>query len=206
MIICNSHNAQTPESIPFKILDDLNPATQFLLCCGPFNDLERAKSVLPTVLKQLPPGSTIADLRMQGTYFRALDWAARKGNHAIVEWFCTDARLRPCVRAGAAIGWACYTNHVDVARLLLRHGASPAATDSVFFGEKPPLLAAAEAGRLLALRWLVEEAGQDLHMRCPVHGGVIHALHDPCRASRSTLMPPGNRACLQWALARGAAP
>ncbi len=201
MVVCQNYDDQTPERLSFKTLDDLHPSIQFLLCCGPFNDIERAKSILPKVLKLLPDGSTIAQLRMPGAHFSALDFAARKGNIAIVEWFCADERLRCCIKAGAAIGWACYTNHVDVARLLLRHGADPAAADSVFFGSKPPLLAAAEAGRLLAMRWLVEEAGQDLRVTAPGHGDVISAIHDPFRVGG--VMPPGNQACLDWVRARG---
>ena len=201
MVMCQNFDDQTPETISFKSIDDLHPIMQFLLCCGPFNDIERAKSVLPKVLKLLPDGGTIADLAMQGAHFRALDFAARKGNQEIVEWFCSDESLRCCVKVGAPIGWACYTNHVDVARLLLRHGADPAATDSVFFGCKPPLLAAAEAGRLLAMRWLVEEVGQDLRVKVPGHGDVISAIHEPFRVGN--VMPPGNQACLDWVRSRG---
>jgi hypothetical protein len=192
----------SPKTISFRSLSELDPAFQFLLCCGPFNDLEKAKAILPTLLSQLPTGSSIADLRMAGVEFRALDWAARKGNHAIVEWFCTDPRLAACLRAGAPIAWACYTNHVDVARLLLRHGADPHATDPVFFGCKPPLLGAAEAGHLLALQWLVDEGGQDARVVSPVHGTLLQAIREPLRVSG--VLPPGNRQCLDWALARAA--
>ena len=204
MITFHNNDVQTPEKLSFKSLDELSPAMQFLLCCGPFNDIERARSVLPRVLQQLPSPAAIAELRVQGAHFTALDFAARKGNRDIVEWFCADPRLRPCLRAGAPIAWACYTNHVDVARLLHRHGADPAATESVFFGGKPPLLAAAEAGHLRAMRWLVEALGQDLRVRCPTHGSVVAVLREAVRAAAGGAALPGHAECLRWALARGA--
>ena len=188
--------------LAFRDINELAPLVQFLLCCGPFNDIERAKAILPAVMSQLPAGRTVADLRLQGPEFRALDWAARMGNQDVVQWFCEDERLKGCLKVGAAIGWACYTNHVDVAKLLLRHGASPTATDTVLFGNKPPLFMAAEAGRLLALQWLVDEVGQDINMVSPVHGNVIRAIKDPLRASG--VFPPEHKKCLEWALARGA--
>ena len=52
-----------------------------------------------------------------GVGFTALDWAARKGRHEIAEFLATDPRTRALVTMGAPVGWACYTNHVELAKV-----------------------------------------------------------------------------------------
>ena len=182
--------------VSFRSLDELDPSLQFVLACTFLNDLAKAQSILPTVLQGIPNGCSISDLRVAGPDFFLLDLASRFGNYEVVEWLCTDERTRCVVESGTPVAWAVYTGQVEVAKLLVSHGADPTATSTVCFGEKPPLFMAAENGQLVAMKWLVEELGQDLNMRSPVHGTVL----DACKAKgfgRSNMLD-SHRACSDW--------
>jgi ankyrin repeat protein len=61
---------------------------------------------------------------------------------------------------GSPIGWACYTGQVEIAQMLVSYGADPGKTDIVLFWSLPPLLLAAQNGKLEALKFLVDECGQ----------------------------------------------
>ena len=45
----------------------------------------------------VPPPPGIGGLRLNGELFTPLEWAAKKGHLAVVEWLCTDERTRPLV-------------------------------------------------------------------------------------------------------------
>jgi hypothetical protein len=160
------------EEVRFDQLTDLAEEEQFMLACGPLPDLTRAKELLPRVLEKLSdssapqsdlaPSRFIAKLFMAPIQLSALEWAAKKGNRAIVEWLCTDERTRTLLTFGAPVGWACYTGRVEVARVLVAHGASATATTAALWGHCPPILAAASNGQLEAMQWLVSELGHDV--------------------------------------------
>mmetsp|Transcript_6216 Transcript_6216/g.7872 ORF Transcript_6216/g.7872 Transcript_6216/m.7872 type:complete len:623 (-) Transcript_6216:238-2106(-) len=168
----------------FQTLDDLSPIDQFLLSCGPFNELERAKSVLPTILSQIrisglkPDGSipNIGDITARGYGLNALEWAARRGNYDIAKWLATDARTKVMLtrRDSAPVAWACYTNKVELARMLVEHGADSHSTYDSVFCSKPPSHLASENGQLHALKYLVEECSHDIH-ECDTLGQDIRA-------------------------------
>jgi hypothetical protein len=136
-------------------LSDFDPVSQLCLACGPLLNLSLARSVIDEALLQVN-GSAL-ELKMKWVGFTPLEWAARKGHQEIVEWLVTDPRTSLLLQVGSPVGWACYTNQVDVARYLVQHGASPEATNEVFWDHRPPLLAAAENGMLEAVKFLVEE-------------------------------------------------
>jgi hypothetical protein len=133
-------------NVTFKSVDGLEPGLQFLLSCGFIPDLARAKRPLETL-----GGDAVVKLRVPGAGFTALDWAARKGNFEIAEWVASDPRTRSLVTTSTPIGWACYTNHVKLAKILVSHGVVATATHPVLFGNQSPLLIAAENSKLLAM-------------------------------------------------------
>ncbi|KAL7523833.1 hypothetical protein ACHAXR_001215, partial [Thalassiosira sp. AJA248-18] len=166
----------------FANIDELHVIEQFLLSCGPLNDIQRAKEALPYVLHQIhisglkPDGSipNIGDITVRGYALNALEWASRRGNFAIAEWLATDSRTKEMLMMGdsAPVAWACYTNRVELARMLVKHGADSHATYASVFDHKPPSHLASENGQLLALKFLVEECGHDIH-ECDIEGQDI---------------------------------
>ena len=177
----------------FRTLTDLDAPLQLLLACGPLVDLPRAQALLPEVLSLLPPPGITA-LRLHDVLFTPLEWAAKKGNLAVVEWLCTDARTQPLVRVGAPVGWACYTGKLEVARALLRHGADAGATHEALWGGLPPLLVAAQNGQLQTVQWLMDEAGQQLAIEDSRGFGVLHHITLPQNWQRLT-----HADCKRWA-------
>mmetsp|Transcript_6210 Transcript_6210/g.14053 ORF Transcript_6210/g.14053 Transcript_6210/m.14053 type:complete len:638 (-) Transcript_6210:95-2008(-) len=166
----------------FTNADELNAIDQFLLSCGPLNDMQRAKEALPYVLHQInisglkPDGTipNIGDITVRGYGLNALEWASRRGNFALAEWLATDSRTKvmlTCVDS-APVAWACYTNRVELAKMLVKHGADSSATYSSVFDHKPPAHLASENGQLLALKYLVEGCGHDIH-ECDTDGQDI---------------------------------
>jgi ankyrin repeat protein len=153
------------DHIAFENISELVPPLRFLLTCGPLPDINIARSSLDDALRSVR--GDITKIRMNAAGFTALEWAAKKGNGETVEWLCTDDRTKALVKVGSPVGWACYTGQVDIARALVAHGADPNATDAVLWTGTPPLLVAAQNGKLEAMKYLVEELGQDIHMRDP---------------------------------------
>eukprot|EP00978_Attheya_sp_CCMP212_P005538 scaffold12431_cov57-Attheya_sp.AAC.13 len=166
----------------FTSVDELHAIEQFLLSCGPLDDIERAKDALPYVLHQIhisglkPDGSipNIGDITVRGYNLNALEWASRRGNYSIAEWLATDSRTKVMLtRADSApVAWGCYTNRVELCKMLVKHGADSHATTPVVFSQKPPSHLAGENGQLLALKYLVEECGHDIH-ECDTEGQDI---------------------------------
>jgi hypothetical protein len=180
----------------FKAVDHLPAATQLLLSCGFLPNLERVRRLLPLV-------PLVSELRVPGAGFTALDWAARKGNFDIAKLLCTSEHSRALTGLGAPVGWACYTNRVELAKMLVLHGANPAQTDQVLYGQKPPAFVAAENGSLLALKWLHEEVGQDLaQMRDSAGRGILKII-ERSRVQGNDLTP-SHVACAKYARLQGA--
>lgn len=117
----------------FTDINELYPIDQFLLSCGHLGDLDLAKSTLPHVLHQasisglMPDGSipNIGDIKVRGYSLNALEWAARRGNYSIAEWLATDSRTKVMLTRSdsAPVAWACYTNKIELAEMLVKHGA-----------------------------------------------------------------------------------
>lgn len=193
--------ADTKTTVTFETMSELEPSLQFLLSCGPLQDLELAQSTLDGVLASveraltegrrrppkpgqppLPcfgPNELIIAVRVPSAGFTALEWAAKKGNLQVVEWLCTEVRTKALIRTGSPIGWACYTGRVECAKALLRHGADPRATDVFLWGGLPPLLVACQNGKLEAIKWLCVEVGIDLRTKDRNGKGVIHHIKEP---------------------------
>lgn len=121
-------------------------------------------------------GGDICKLKMKVVMFTPLEWAAKKGNADIVEWLCTDDRTKSLIHEGCSVGWACYTGQVDIARKLVAYGADPTKTNRVLFYDCPPLLVAAENGKLEAMKYLVDELGQDINMVGPSRRNIIDSI------------------------------
>jgi len=154
----------------------------------PKSDDTRYKSLLPSLLDQVRTDELkadgtkfdIGDIRPPGYMLNALEWASRRGNYDIAEWLATDPRTRTMVtRADSApVAWACYTNRVELARMLIKHGADSRASTIVVFNYKPPMHMAGENGQLRAVRFLVEECGHDIVNTRNAHGQDLRAsLH-----------------------------
>ena len=82
-------------------------------------------------------------------------------------------------RIGTPVGWACYTDKVDIARHLVKLGASPEKTTETLWNHGPPLLAAAEHGKLNAAIFLVEECGLSITVKWNGHGINDHVKMSP---------------------------
>jgi hypothetical protein len=157
----------------FQSVNDLTEIDQFLLSCGPLDDIDRAKFALPYLLRRLsisgrtPDGRIpdVGDITVRGYGLNALEWASRRGNYEIAEWLATDPRTSVMLQRSAPVAWACYTNKVELAKMLVDHGANSKATSEEVFNHKPPTHLAAENGQLLAVKYLVEECGHDIHER-----------------------------------------
>jgi len=171
---------------------------QLLLSCGFLPDLERVRRLLPVIGK-----AGVTELRAPGAGFSCLDWAARKGLYEVAELLCTAPESKALLNLGAPVGWACYTNRVELGKLLVRHGADPSATDQILFWHKPPAFVAAENGSLLALKWLHEDVGQDLaSMRDRSERGIL-AIINSSRVQNCDLTP-AHVACAKYARLKGA--
>ena len=176
-IISLTEQGQAPgvgKVIQFRNPLELEPPVRFLLACGPLANIGIARDCVDEVIRMT--NGQLSKLRMQCVQFSPLDWAAKRGNADIVEWLCTDDRTKSLIDEGAPVGWACYTGQVDIARKLVAHGADATKTDNVCFWNCPPLLMAAENGQLNAMKYLVEELGQDINMVGPSGRNVIESI------------------------------
>ena len=183
----------------FRGVDDLCWLSQVLISCSFLPDLPRLKKLLANP----PTGTSLTSLRAPGVGFTPLDWAARKGHFEIAEFLATDPRTKGMVRRGAPVGWACYTNRVKLAKMLVRCGADPTQTDNVLFNFKPTPFIAVENGSYLALKWLVEECGVDIASVRDRHGrGILRVIQENMPAGHQPT--PSNLQCAKYARMRGA--
>ena len=188
------------------------------------NDVKRVEEILPTVLQRLPCAcpwerserwNDVSDICIGGAKFRALEWAARKVHIDIVKFLCSDERTKSCIISGCPVAWACYTDHVEVAKLLVSFGADDHATNDCLFGSSPPLLIAAENGSIHSLKWLVDVVGHDMHVVYDgkgiidkiYHGALFMAKRQDRTVDRSRVVLTGCiKDCLDWAVGKGAVP
>lgn len=157
----------------FTSVDELNAIDQ------------RAKKTLPYVLHQIniscmnPNGTipNIGDITVRGYNLNALEWASRRGNFEITEWLATDSRTKVMLNRSdsAPVAWVCYTNQVELASMLVKHGTDLHATYSSVFDHKPPAHLAGENGQLLTVKFLIEECGHAIH-ECDTDGQDIRVL------------------------------
>ena len=164
-------------TIKFRSMSELDPPIRFLLACGPLGDINVARGCIDEVISMI--GGDICKLRMKSVLFTPLEWAAKKGNFDIVEWLCTDDRTKSLLHEGCPVGWACYTGQVDIVKKLVAFGADPTKTDQVLFYNCPPLLMAAENGQVEAMKYLVDELGQDINMVGPSGRNIIESITCP---------------------------
>jgi MYND finger/Ankyrin repeats (3 copies) len=185
---------QRDATIRFLTFSHLSPRLRFVITCGPLPDLDVAKSSLDAALASVD--GDVGKLRFDIVQFTALEWAAKKGNMEIVKWLCTDDRTKALVSIGSPVGWACYTNKIDIARYLVTScGADPGKTDVVLFNNLPPLMLAAQNGHAAAMKYLVDECGQDIRMLDGAGRDVIENIRDAINWREC----PGNVECHQWA-------
>lgn len=194
----------------FSKLDELNPKEQFLMSCGALNDLQHAKSMLPVVLGQIRKaerkhdGSVpdIGDVTVRGYGLNALELASRRGNYQIAEWLATDPRTKVMLtrKDSAPVAWACFTNKVELAKMLVKHGADSHATYVAVYDSKPPAHLAAENGKLLAVKYLMEECGHDIHERDALGHDIRAALR---RYNKKWTSSAGCVACDEYAKSKG---
>ena len=142
------HNWQPVVEQRFATVDDLPPPLQMLVSCSFLPDLERVKRLVPRLLAPAAGGFPgLVKMRAPGVGFTALDWAARKGHFDIAEFLVTDPRTRAILHEGTPIAWGCYTDKVDLCKMLLAHGADPRRGDVVSFSTEPLFLAAENGSR-----------------------------------------------------------
>jgi len=176
----------------FEKLNDLPILERFLVSCGPLRDIQIAKKSLDEALWYV--GGNLENLRIRACGFTALEWAAKKGNKDIVEWLCNDSRTQGLIGIGSPVGWACYTGQVEIAKVLVDRGANPAANHPSLWGEHP-LLCAAQNGQFEAVKWLVEDMGQNIRMVDQHGGGILsHIMTVPDWPQLE-----GHMKCFAWA-------
>jgi hypothetical protein len=227
MIAFTSHcGRQVPPQIMFKLsdLDVMSGASpvpnelNLLLSCGPIPSLSRVKLLLDDIsrmVEQMGSMRSMGSMRLPGAGYTPLEWAARKGNLEIAELLCKHPVTAATVKTGAPVGWACYTGQVELAKMLVRYGADPALTDVPLWGSRPPVHVAAANGQLLAMKWLVEECKQDIHVESEAGGmggrgkkrNLIELLQfelgevDPISMRQAGMA--GHAACLEYAILAG---
>jgi hypothetical protein len=138
----------------FSSADQLPVEMRFFLACGFRPDLDTVKTLFP----QLP--IPINEIRLPGTQFSALEWASRKGHEPIVRWLITEGKAD--VNMGAPVAWACYTNRVSMAKMLVEEYKADPQQIEQGYGRAAVHLSA-ENGSLDALKWLIEEKGISAH-------------------------------------------
>ena len=89
-----------------------------------------------------------------------------KGNKDIVEWLCSDERIKCFINEGCPVGWVCYTGQVEIGRKFVALGADSKKTTCSILQSSPSLLAA-ENGQLESMKILAEELGHEIKMVGP---------------------------------------
>ena len=209
--LCLMAEEQRPVvDVEFKSLEEIDAPLQFFVACSYVPDLARVKQLLHVLAPRGGGGGGgggLVKMRAPGVGFTPLDWAARKGHFDIAEFLVTDPRTKDMIHEGAPIAWGCYTDKVDLCRMLLRHGADPRRKDRCVFGCNEALFLAAENGSLRALKWLVEELGIDINTRNNQGRGVLESIAGAAievEPGKVTGITPGHQACAKWARMKGA--
>ena len=191
-LLFHSNQLATKKATLFHLVDELSPNLQLMMSCSWLPDLERVRQLLPDGAAParpgrapLPPAHTegrggggapllhVDSICESGTCFTPLEWAAHSGHAMIVKYLVDGARAR--VQTGTPMLWACQGGHLDVAQWLVARGADPAAT--TYGDARCAVHAAAGAGRLACLQWLVQHQGQGLRARdASGRDGMAHAL------------------------------
>lgn len=157
-----TNDRSSQREIHFREFSDLTPELRFLVCCGPLPQLGLVQQCVDDAISSC--NGAIHQLKFPIVGFTPLEWAAKKGNLDIVKWLCTDERTKELIGVGCPVGWAGYTGQVEIMRELTKHGADPSKTDDVFWCSTPPMLVAAQNGKLDAVKFYVEECKQDIGM------------------------------------------
>jgi hypothetical protein len=184
----------------FDSIDKLNWQLQLFLCCCYFPDLKRVKRIVNQYATGFP---RFCWLRAPGVQVTCLDWAARKGLYDIAEYLATDSRTKNFMVEGACVGWACYTNKVDLAKMLVKHGADPHKTEPPLFNSLAPVFVAAENGSFLAMKWLVEEHGVDITALSSRGMGILGHVNS-AKVDGFRELGAGHLACAKYARLKGA--
>mgnify|MGYP003564936668 CR=1 FL=1 len=98
------------------------------------------------------------------------------------------------------MAWACYTNKVGLAKMLVIHGADSHPTSKVVYVNKPPTQLAAENGQLLAGKYLVQECGHDINQRDALGQNIPRTIR---RKNREWSSLPGSVAVDEYAKLKG---
>ena len=111
-----------------------------------------------------------------GSQLRILELTARRGFTNIINWICTDTRTQCCIFKGCPVAWACYTDHVEIAKLLVSYGANDHAMDNTFFWNSPVIIRIGDVGAINSLKWLVEERGHNINATTLDGFGIIEII------------------------------
>lgn len=176
-------------------LSNVDPVMRVCLACVPVPNLDIVKRSIDDALSM---AGSIEHLKMPWVGFTPLEFASKKGHLDVVKWLLADPRTKAMVNVGAPLGWACYTNQISVARLLVKHGAAVDSTTDIFWNGRPPMLAAAENGSLETVKYLVEECGVPISLKWKGYN-----IRDHVFASPGWDDMPGHQKVLEYARRKG---
>lgn len=182
----------------FQDLQELNVLVRFLLACGPLPNLDSAKALLDPALQLV--GGDPTKLRILGAGFTALEWAAKKGNKATVEWLCDEQRTKALVHAGYPVGWAAYAGHEEIIRVLASRGAGLVGTDVGLWNHQSSVLAAASNGKLDVMKHLIKRYGEPISFTGRAHRGRV--FWKQLKVFPTGATPMGTGVCFQMFLSR----
>jgi len=177
--------------------EDFSPRWQFILSCGFLPDLDRLHRLRPAIVRLIrdSPNQRLclaadvpAHIKIPGVGMTVLEQAFWKGHIAIAKFFDRLWRRNgvptepwhpracglPC-----PLAWACYTNKLELIKILIRCGAEPAGVEESF--GMPATHIAAMNGSLHCVQYLIDKLGQD-PLRLDVHGRTVLACTGECTA------------------------
>lgn len=176
-------------------MSNVDPIMRVCLACGPVPNLDIVKRSIDDALSM---AGSIENIKMPWVGFTPLEFASKKGHLNVVKWLLADPRTKAMVKVGTPLGWACYTNQVAVAKLLVQHGAPVDSTTDIFWNGRPPMLAAAENGSLETVKYLVEECGVPISLTWNGYNIRDHAFASPGWDDN-----PGIQKVLEYARGKG---
>ena len=173
--------------------EDFSPRWQFILSCGFLPDLDRLHRLRPAIVRLIrdSPNQRLclaadvpAHIKIPGVGMTVLEQACRKGHIAIAR-FLIDfgggmvSPPSPGTPWPCPLAWACYTNKLELIKILIRCGAEPAGVEESF--GMPATHIAAMNGSLHCVQYLIDKLGQD-PLRLDVHGRTVLACTGECTA------------------------